>query len=243
MATHDPQVERHLAQAMVTEPAFDLTSSLVSNSMFNYPAFFNSTSTSYDMGLGPAGSYSACGMNASPHQIFGHQNLAQSLAYSEESFSFQESQLAIPQTSPQNSPPIKIEIVPRASDELSLCGERVQDLRLSNPTNKDKIRADVDTLMKAIQTKVERPLIPIHSSRAIDSSSPISSSNSGLSATNCREGTPKPKRTYPCNVPSCTKVFSQKTHLEIHTRAHTGYKPYVRSPELQMRSFFADKLL
>lgn len=45
---------------------------------------------------------------------------------------------------------------------------------------------------------------------------------------------PKNKKRYECDVPGCGKAFSQKTHLEIHMRAHTGYKPFVslssRSP-------------
>jgi uncharacterized Zn-finger protein len=28
-------------------------------------------------------------------------------------------------------------------------------------------------------------------------------------------------------MPGCNKSFYQKTHLEIHVRAHTGAKPFV----------------
>ena len=37
----------------------------------------------------------------------------------------------------------------------------------------------------------------------------------------------KPKKRYQCDVSDCGKAFYQKTHLEIHTRAHTGVKPFV----------------
>ncbi|KAL4926521.1 uncharacterized protein BDV17DRAFT_154428 [Aspergillus undulatus] len=35
------------------------------------------------------------------------------------------------------------------------------------------------------------------------------------------------KRKYVCTLPHCGKSFAQKTHLDIHTRAHTGDKPFV----------------
>lgn len=35
------------------------------------------------------------------------------------------------------------------------------------------------------------------------------------------------KRKYSCTLPNCGKSFAQKTHLDIHTRAHTGDKPFV----------------
>merc|ERR1711881_162310 len=41
---------------------------------------------------------------------------------------------------------------------------------------------------------------------------------------------PKPskaRKRYQCSMPDCNKSFYQKTHLEIHTRAHTGVKPFV----------------
>jgi hypothetical protein len=37
----------------------------------------------------------------------------------------------------------------------------------------------------------------------------------------------KPRKRYQCNMPGCNKSFYQKTHLEIHVRAHTGAKPFV----------------
>jgi hypothetical protein len=37
----------------------------------------------------------------------------------------------------------------------------------------------------------------------------------------------KPRKRYECTFPGCSKSFFQKTHLEIHTRAHSGDKPYV----------------
>ncbi|KAM7183173.1 hypothetical protein V8F33_013749 [Rhypophila sp. PSN 637] len=36
-------------------------------------------------------------------------------------------------------------------------------------------------------------------------------------------------RIYACEFPDCGKSFSHKTHLDIHTRSHTGEEPYVCS--------------
>ncbi|KAF1983440.1 hypothetical protein K402DRAFT_406902 [Aulographum hederae CBS 113979] len=37
----------------------------------------------------------------------------------------------------------------------------------------------------------------------------------------------KSRKRYQCSMPECNKSFYQKTHLEIHTRAHTGVKPFL----------------
>lgn len=36
----------------------------------------------------------------------------------------------------------------------------------------------------------------------------------------------KNKKMHQCPFHGCQKIFYQKTHLDIHTRRHTGYKPY-----------------
>jgi hypothetical protein len=48
------------------------------------------------------------------------------------------------------------------------------------------------------------------------------------------EGPGSKKRKYTCTLPNCGKSFAQKTHLEIHTRAHTGDKPFVSFLESTM---------
>lgn len=37
----------------------------------------------------------------------------------------------------------------------------------------------------------------------------------------------KARKRYSCHIEGCQKAFFQKTHLEIHIRAHNGEKPYV----------------
>ena len=69
---------------------------------------------------------------------------------------------------------------------------------------------DIDTLMKAIQAKSQ----PAEHKRTTKSRP--------------AEAAPvKPRKRYTCDLPECGKAFYQKTHLEIHTRAHTGIKPFV----------------
>ena len=105
---------------------------------------------------------------------------------------------------------------------------------------------DIDTLMKAIQTKakvISAP--PISSSQGNGSlatrsqehvryalpGQPELHSVSSLHAPSADRGEDvadrKAKKRYECDQPGCEKEFFQKTHLEIHMRAHTGVKPFV----------------
>jgi hypothetical protein len=74
---------------------------------------------------------------------------------------------------------------------------------------------DVDCLMRAIQQQASSPQTqpysePIKQEPAI----PVENRSKG-------------RKRYLCSMPGCNKSFFQKTHLEIHTRAHTGVKPFV----------------
>ncbi|KAF2484575.1 hypothetical protein BDY17DRAFT_248363 [Neohortaea acidophila] len=66
--------------------------------------------------------------------------------------------------------------------------------------------------MRTIQAKAE----PSTSTADAEESKPLDSSP-----------TNKAKKRYLCDIPGCDKAFYQKTHLEIHTRAHTGIKPFL----------------
>ena len=86
---------------------------------------------------------------------------------------------------------------------------------------------DVDCLMKAIQSKQKqsRPSSPkaapaptVHVQQHKVEPSPVQLTT---------EGRNKARKRYHCSIPGCNKSFYQKTHLEIHTRAHTGVKPFV----------------
>jgi hypothetical protein len=86
-----------------------------------------------------------------------------------------------------------------------------------------RFATDVDTLMKAIQVQLERNHFGTH---------PV------LTQMQVEEPkvSQKPRKRYQCHMPDCNKSFYQKTHLEIHIRAHTGAKPYVCHPKLQLPS-------
>ncbi|KAF2860956.1 hypothetical protein K470DRAFT_216079 [Piedraia hortae CBS 480.64] len=64
---------------------------------------------------------------------------------------------------------------------------------------------DIDILMRAIQSKAQS---------TEPKQRPVRSSS-------------KTRKRYHCEVPDCGKTFYQKTHLELHSRAHTGIKPFV----------------
>jgi len=111
---------------------------------------------------------------------------------------------------------------------------------------------DVDTLMKAIQSKTQQIKSQPQPNSSIDQSPsvvgfPTPNSSSSFSMNNTRafithvekeneqrltsdglqDNKTPPKKRYECSIKGCDKSFYQKTHLEIHARAHTGVKPYV----------------
>jgi hypothetical protein len=103
--------------------------------------------------------------------------------------------------------------------------------------------------MKAIQAKAQntspqtpsieqkRPVVgaPLHppfvqASPKIEVHSPGDASNFRLTHGEYQEEPTNSKGTkkrYLCTIEGCAKSFYQKTHLDIHERAHTGAKPYV----------------
>ena len=215
-----------MPQGTMSLPEVDLNLSLFPNPTGHQPIFFDSINLNLGLGFDTGGcSSEAYGTIASPQEIFGHQDLA----YMEDGLHGEEVQpVALGRDTP-NSPPIKIESVSQRPDGDDLCCKQVRGGQLLVYPNQKETGTDIDTLMRAIQTKATLPAYKIHAPKPHDHNARDSSSDSGSSAVKC--GIPietKSKRRYPCRIPSCAKVFTQKTHLEIHMRAHTGHKPYVR---------------
>lgn len=90
----------------------------------------------------------------------------------------------------------------------------------------DELASSVDSLVQTIQLKSER--------RPSDLASPSFSDFGSLRADFDAVNRRRARKIYRCSVASCTKTFYQKTHLEIHTRAHNGYKPFVRRSDSNM---------
>ena len=240
MMTPDSRHRSHAVQGAMSASNFDLTPSLFANPHFTYPMQYNSLDLSYDLGLGFDGYNAATGASASPQEIFGH--LAPS--YSEAALQSQEPLQAMPGHEMQRSPTIKIEAVSQDSANINFEYQEVQQVKLPAAARDNEPGTDVDTLMRAIQTKTDLPMPYALSSTTFDSSSdsPSSDSNSPSSRTSGRRCS-QARRSYPCKMQSCAKVFAQKTHLEIHMRAHTGYKPYVRAPQNRQTPGYADDRL
>ncbi|KAF2028970.1 zinc finger protein OZF [Setomelanomma holmii] len=75
-------------------------------------------------------------------------------------------------------------------------------------TTSANFATDVDTLMRAIQAK--QTTAPPKQENKVEEP----------------KASQKPRKRYQCHMPDCNKSFYQKTHLEIHIRAHTGAKPF-----------------
>ena len=130
-----------------------------------------------------------------------------------------------------NSPLVKAEEV--SPDDRSYGFNHVSPQDLQNPELPQDTTSgtDVDTLMRAIQIKSEQrsprqpsPSVypPSRKSHTSPPEQPVRSRGPGYD-----HGGFRCRKKYQCHVASCAKVFFQKTHLEIHVRAHTGHKPFV----------------
>lgn len=209
--------QKHTPQATMTVPAFDLASSLFPQSVFSYSAAYDSVALGYDFGLGSIGNDVECGSNVSPQQVFGQQTTYPGVF-----------QPTLHDLDNEVSPPIKLEVNGQEL-QVEICHDRNGGDIQHPPAARSKVvGTDVDTLMKTIQTKTSRSSNRMQTAppECLQHRSASSDLESSSTETNTQSSS-SARRRYPCKIQPCTKVFTQKTHLEIHTRAHTGYKPYV----------------
>ena len=239
IAMHTYAHPSHVAHGAIPASNFELTSSFFANPAFTYSNQYNSIDLGYDLGLGYGGCNVGHGANASPQQIFGQH----SAPYSEQGLHASAAQQPVPGEPPQQIPAIKVEAASQDADNVEFHPYSAPTSRLPMCTTNNDAGTDVDTLMRAIQTKAKTSLTQAPSSTTFGGSSESSSSDSNSSATKkTDQRRSKARRKYPCKVQSCAKVFTQKTHLEIHMRAHTGYKPYVGAPILHNGNILANNV-
>lgn len=106
----------------------------------------------------------------------------------------------------------------------------MDDYRTGNSSASDSDQAPiifntaVDVLMKAIQTKSEKPAPRQHLPPPLPQPVVVAPPVAPPAEPKVSQ---KARKRYQCSVPDCNKSFYQKTHLDIHTRAHTGVKPFV----------------
>lgn len=89
-----------------------------------------------------------------------------------------------------------------------------------DPADKIEFRTEVDELMKAIQgTRAkedhQQPPTPAPTPEHVATPPSTLPTQRG-----------KPRKQWICDGPNCGRVFTQKTHRDIHQRTHTGHRPY-----------------
>lgn len=225
VAHHDP-TRRPVA------PDYNLDYSTYSYSNQNYPVSFSFPNPSY-----AASTSSVHGFNA-----FCSAGAAASLyippAYTDPRCmpAIDTSRGVIANT--DNSPVVKAEDVSPEDRNYGFYNVSPQDLHTLDTTQDSNSGTDVDTLMRAIQTKSgnstpQGPSPAAYQSNTQPYSNP-SEQNVRSRGLGLDYGGFRSRKKYQCHIPACAKVFFQKTHLEIHVRAHTGQKPFVsdRQPPL-----------
>ncbi|KAI9810966.1 MAG: hypothetical protein M1827_005697 [Pycnora praestabilis] len=252
----------------IMAPQYDMNMSSYSNPGLGHPMPFQAAGYSY--GTTPSNNY---------HHQMASSGYSNSYPQHPHPFAMANG-IGMPQAIPQvrdvrnnfpqgnRSPPVKRE------DEVQFRPNNIPQgintspiNKLSNSGSEVEFATDVDTLMKAIQTKSQpaQPVQPVsnqhhyhhnrqhpqlhhqHRLPALQQLSPQLKRHSSAFGNEFSNGYPNlpdevlvvaessdeqqkighlSKKRYECNISGCSKSFFQKTHLEIHTRAHTGVKPF-----------------
>lgn len=181
------------------------------------------------------GSYGFGGLSVNPYNVQQHSPVTYTPSFTQAAnfpggFGFSNSIPQVPAARnsisgvSHRSPSIKTEqSSPIQSSRVFNEPSAMDDYKNSSSSDSDgggvAFNTEVDVLMRAIQGKTQQPQAQQSQqpTRAVVDS-PIDS----------RVTEQKDKKRYLCDAPDCNKSFYQKTHLEIHKRAHTGIKPFVR---------------
>jgi hypothetical protein len=141
----------------------------------------------------------------------------------------------------ESTPPVKTEAAsPIQPSQLYYDATYTDDSKQTSSESDSNVNfsTDVDTLMKAIQAKSQQAKRQQQPSKVLpqqkphpEYTAPVAHQPVKISSDSEKtRSSQKAKKRYQCSMPDCHKSFYQKTHLEIHTRAHTGVKPFVSLP-------------
>ena len=99
-----------------------------------------------------------------------------------------------------------------------------------NPNESIEFDTNVDQLMRAIQfdkVKIKEEPQQMLTPSPSPKQEPLTPPGLPSCASDSIKKSPLKPKKYICTGPNCNKTFSQKTHLTIHLRTHSGLRPYV----------------
>ena len=209
--------------------AYGVNMSLLSNPALGYPMSYGPSNIGYSAGPSPATPSSAFGNVMPPQPIY----LPQSYAMNQNvSHVRQASNTPVDLQQHRSLPKPEGKPLDQPQEAYMYYGAPMQPPQPPSVAGEVSFRTDVDTLMRAIQVKSDkrRRGAPVSAGQVPVERNVNNAHGSDLVRDGYSEptqGFPRSRKRYQCNLPSCGKVFYQKTHLEIHERAHTGSKPFV----------------
>ena len=225
-----------IASRRMMTPRFDLSLSLLSNTAIGYSIPFQPMSFNYSSQHATSTAFDAYNNLPPPSTA-----LPPSLTITQDMPYVREARNAISNCT--DEPYVKLE---RKSPENGALIFRVPSspsTDASETAHDANFGTDVDTLMRAIQTKTRVRPQQRQATLSSQRGSSIASENAVQDhQSEFDRNSSKSRKKYQCDVASCAKTFFQKTHLDIHMRAHTGYKPFVSPASYQEDSTANDNI-
>lgn len=213
---------------MIT-PQFDVSYSLGSNAGLGYGWPYGSTSLNYNFPQFTAPSWDGfAGNGIQP------VSLAPSLTVTHNIPHYRDTRTSLGMTDGRSSMKMENDSPRQIAEMLQARPPATTALKYNHDSN---FITDVDTLVRTIQTKAKpksRPpqetALQFPTERASTGYNDLGESTTSISWEDPSQSMSKSRNKYQCDIASCAKSFFQKTHLDIHMRAHTGYKPFVSHP-------------